>query len=111
MPATINLGELTGNGKVHNLSGRLRGQAARKMFQIDDIDRRDDAVEVIVPGYVYSLTPSFFQGLFGDSVKAHGNDPSRFLARFRFVAPSIVLEQVERGLSAVLTSRDLKDVR
>lgn len=111
MTATINLEELTGAGKVHNLSGRLRGQAAREKFQLDDLDKAEDEVEVIVPSYIYSVTPSFFQGLFGDSVRAFDNDVQRFRKHFRFTAPAIVMQQVERGLSAILTSRDLKDVR
>lgn len=109
--ATINLEDLTRDGRVHNLSGRLRGQAARELFCVDALDRSAEPVEVIVPPYIYSVTPSFFQGLFGPSVRARGNDAGRFREHFRFVAPSIVLEQFERGLSAILTSRDLNDVR
>jgi hypothetical protein len=111
MTATIDLEELTGKGKVHNLSGRLRGRAAREKFGIDALDSENATVEVIVPAHVYSLTPSFFQGLFGDSLRAYGNDVGLFREHFRFVAPSIVLEQVERGLSAILTNRDLNAVR
>jgi hypothetical protein len=109
--AMIDLAELTGNGRVHNLSGRLRGQAARQMFRLDELDASEASVEVIVPQHIYSLTPSFFQGLFGESVRKGGNDVERFRSRFSFVAPSIILEQVERGLAAVMTSRDLSNVR
>jgi hypothetical protein len=111
MTRTIDLEELTGHGKVQNLSGRLRGLAAREKFQLDELDSDADDIEVIVPSYVYSLTPSFFQGLFGDSVRAFGNDSAKFMAHFRFTAPAVVLQQVERGLSAILTSRDLSNIR
>lgn len=106
----INLEALTGGGKVHNLSGRLRGQAARDEFNLDLLDRSDEPVEVHVPSYVYSVTPSFFQGLFGDSFRACGHDVKRFRSHYVFVAPSIVLEQFERGIAALSTSRDLGDV-
>lgn len=107
----IDLEELTGDGRVQNLSGRLRGLAARELFQMDELDESGEVVEVRVPDYVYSLTPSFFQGLFGESVHAVGDSADTFRQRFHFVAPEIVLEQIERGLSAALTTRDLGSVR
>ena len=111
MATTINLEELTGKGRVHNLSGRLRGKAARELFHVDVLDDQDDLIDVIVPPYVYSITPSFIQGMFGESVKALGNDAVRFKRHFRLVGPPVVLEQFDRGLAAILTSRDLNDVR
>lgn len=111
MSQVIDLEELTGEGQVQNLSGRLRGLAAREKFGVDKLDHTADSVEVHVPEYVYSLTPSFFQGLFGGSVRALGNDKKSFLSHFRFTAPAIVMQQIERGLTATLTSRDLNQVR
>lgn len=108
---TINLDELTGYGKVHNLSGRIRGLEARKRFKLDDIDRSGEQAELHVPSYVYSLTPSFVQGLLGESVRAANNDVDRFRKKYHFVAPAVVLEQLERGLSAILTDRSLANLR
>jgi hypothetical protein len=109
--AMIDLEALTGEGSVQNLSGRLRGLAAREMFRLDELDATGEIVEVRVPEYVYSLTPSFFQGLFGESVHAVGDSADSFRQRFHFLAADIVLEQVERGLNAALTTRDLGSVR
>ena len=64
-----------------------------------------------MPSYVYALTPSFIQGLFGKSVQASGNDAARFKNRYHFVAPAIVLQQLDRGLSAILTNRNLAGLR
>jgi len=111
MVAMIDLEELTGDGEVQNLSGRLRGLAAREKFRIDALDNSPETVSVHVPSYVYSVTPSFFQGLFGASLAAFGHDSERFRRHFRFDAPSIVLQQIERGISAVLTSRNLDEIR
>jgi hypothetical protein len=102
--ATIDLQKITGPGEVHVLSGRELGAKARDMFKLDALDGTNAVVQVIVPSYVFSLTPSFFEGLFGQSVRAHGSDPQRFRDHFRFVAPPIVLDQVEHGLSEVLAS-------
>lgn len=108
MTATIDLERLTGAGKVHNLSGRERGLAARELFQLDALDASVEAVEIIVPDYVYSLTPSFVQGFLGASLRAVGNDKFKFSSRFHFQAPSIVLQQLERGIDAIRMSRDLQ---
>lgn len=108
---TIDLEELTGHGKVQNLSGRVRGLAARELFKLDELDRTGEDAELVVPPYVYSLTPSFVQGLLGESVRASGNDVNRFRQRFRFIAPAVVLQQLERGLSAILTDRNVANLR
>jgi hypothetical protein len=101
--AAIDLEELT-RGKVHNLSGRLRGLAARERFGLDGIDLAGHPVEIRIPDYIYAVTPSFIQGLFGPSLKFLRN-------AYRFVAPAIVLEQLERGIAAITTSRDIADIR
>lgn len=106
----IDLEALT-EGRVQNLSGRLRGLAARELFRLDELDASGEVVEVHIPDYVYSLTPSFFQGLFGDSIHAAGDTADAFKRRFRFRAADIVIEQIDRGLSAALTTRDLGSVR
>lgn len=105
----IDLEELT-MGKVHNLSGRLRGLAARERFGLDRLDRDGEPVEVRVPEYVYAVTPSFVQGLLGASLRVLDWNVSSFRQHYRFVAPAIVLDQIERGISAITTSRDIADI-
>lgn len=104
---TIDLEELTGNGKVHNLSGHVRGLAARNAFGLDALDAAGDPVQVIVPDHVYSLSPSFVQGLFSASVKAVGNDPSAFFSRYLIVASDLVRRQIDRAMANITLDRDL----
>ena len=106
----IDLEELT-QGKVHNLSGRLRGLAARERFHLDQTDIELELVQVRIPEYVYAVTPSFIQGLLGRSFENRGGKEDTFRRSFSFVAPAVVLEQLERGLSAILTSRNVEDIR
>ena len=101
----IDLGQLTKGGEVRNLSGHERGVAARKHFHLDEADQSDEEVLIHIPEEIYALTPSFFQGMFAESVHAAGNDRGRFLARFRFAASPIVLRQIDRGISSVRTRR------
>ena len=101
----IDLGELTRGGEVHNLSGHERGLAAREHFGLEGSDGADEEVRVVIPQDIYTLTPSFFQGMFAGSVHALGGDRDRFFARYRFAASSVVLQQVERGVASVRTRR------
>ncbi len=107
----INLGELTDGGKVANLSGRHRGLAARAHFGLDWHSASEVKPAVInVPADLDSITPSFLQGMFGSSMQAVGSSRARFLEVFHFVASAHLMGQLEDGISAMLTSRDLADL-
>jgi hypothetical protein len=100
----IDLKVLTRDGEVRNLSGHDRGQEARKAFDLDRVDQSSDSVRVVVPENLYTLTSSFFQGMFAQSVRAAG-DREKFLSRFKFDADPVVLRQIENGISASLMHR------
>lgn len=106
MMQTIDLDRLTGNGKVHNLSGHVRGLAARTEFGLDDLDTASAQVRVIVPDHVYSLSPSFVQGLFSASVKALGNNPETFFSHYEIVASDLVRRQIDRAMLNITLDRD-----
>ncbi|MCP3460316.1 hypothetical protein [Bradyrhizobium sp. CCGUVB23] len=100
----INLKDLTNNGEVRNLSGHERGHAARAKYGLDQADQDGESVRVVVPDEIYSITSSFFQGMFCESVRSSGHRDG-FLARFEFDAPPVVLRQIERGIEASLMRR------
>ncbi|WP_313078366.1 hypothetical protein [Agrobacterium pusense] len=100
---TIELEKLT-KGEVHNLSGHDRGRAARNFFNLSELDNVDDIVVVSVPEHIYTITSSFFQGMFADSVKRLGTRED-FLSRYRFDADPVVLQQIEQGIRASLMKR------
>jgi hypothetical protein len=104
MPRSINLGELTRGGEVRNLSGQERGVAARRHFGLEVLDHSDDPVQVFVPAGITTVTTSFFQGMFAESVRALGGRDG-FLAHYRFDASPIVLRQLDRGIQNVTTRR------
>jgi hypothetical protein len=67
-------------------AGRDRGELARQKYQLDDADKDRAEVEVSVPEQTYTVTSSFFLGLFGDSVRAAGSS-EEFFRRFHFRMP------------------------
>jgi hypothetical protein len=95
----IDLGTLTGGGKVRNLSGHDKGVAARQKFQLTELDLTDDPIEILVPDYMYAVSSSFVQGMFAESLSALGSRDA-FFNHYRFNANSSMIRQIERGLAA-----------
>ncbi len=100
----IELIELTNNGEVHNLSGHDRGLAARERFHIAELDGDADQVVISVPDFVYTITSSFFQGMFAESVKKFASREA-FLSKYKFRAQPVVLQQIDRGITSSLMKR------
>lgn len=105
MTDAIDLEVLT-EGKVHNLSGHERGLAARRYFNLDALDESIGEVEIRVPEHIYGVSPSFVQGLLSESVKKLGSTREGFSSHYKLVASDLVRRQFDRGLVAILTSRD-----
>lgn len=89
------------------MSGRPRATQIRKELNLDDLDKKDESVEVLVPLEVVSLNSSFFLGLFGQSVRNLGVE--KFFQKYRFNGSPTVLVDVERGArDALETSNPLR---
>ena len=100
----IRFSELTEDGKVRNLVGHERGEAAREKWRLDELDRSDETVEVHIPRDLLTLSSSFFQGMFAQSVKKHGDEGFRKM--YHFDASPIILQQVADGIRDSLMKRN-----
>lgn len=89
---TIELEELT-KGEVRNLAGHDRGLRAREYFQMDELDHADEAVDVRVPVGFRAVSPSFFQGMFAESVH-HFGSANAFFEHYHFDAPVHIRSQL-----------------
>jgi hypothetical protein len=85
---------------VHVFSGRDRGITIRKKLDLSRIDLTPETVTIIVPKDVFSVNSSFFQGLFGDSVRALGED--RFKQKYDFDAAEVIKNSIARGIKDAL---------
>lgn len=100
----LNFDEVAGGGKVTNLSGKERGIAARAEFKLDALDDVAGTIEIVVPEYVDTISPSYFQGLFSISIlKLKGRE--NFLNKYHFQASPQVMEWVELGIRNATSSR------
>lgn len=85
---TINLEDFRARDKIKNIiskvfTGRDRGEIVRNQSNIDEIEIKYDAVNIIIPENIYSINPSFFEELFVNVVKKLGKD--KFLEKFNFI--------------------------
>ena len=64
-----------------------RGQEVRKAADLDRLDQTDGEVHVILPEDAYAFSSSFFSGMFGDSVRALGEDA--FRKKYHFSGPNV----------------------
>lgn len=63
-------------------TGRDRGEDVRKASKIDEIERKYDTVNIIIPDNIYSINPSFFEELFVNVVLKLGKE--KFRDKFTF---------------------------
>ena len=86
-------------GPVH--SGRSKGELTRKRFNLDAIDRKKCKVIVRIPETTYSVTSSFFLGLFGESIRQAGSRKD-FFSRYEFQNPDVFCDTFETCISRAL---------
>lgn len=85
-------------------SGREKGRLNREKYHLDDIDASDKLVEVIIPDGTYSITSSFFMGLFGKSIRDLG-DRNEFFQKYRFKMPEKFRSKVEIYIDRALREK------
>lgn len=75
--------EHRGGSKSTTFSGRAEGRQVRDKLNLDNIDSGNENVTITIPNDTTSFNPSFFLGLFFDSVKKCGSVES-FKRKFVF---------------------------
>jgi len=101
----ISLDTVAGKGRTRNLSGKERGIAARKELRLDEYDNAPGEIVVRFPDYIDTISPSFFQGLFSQSIRVlSGKD--HFLKKYRFEANDSIKRWIKIGIRNASSSRD-----
>lgn len=102
--STVNIDLSKFNGPVY--AGRSRGENARLQANLDQVDNGTAEVEVSIPDSTYTVTSSFFLGMFGPSVIRAGSRDA-FVKKFRFKSPPFLTEDFEEYISYALETRKL----
>ena len=98
---TLDLSQVS--GPVY--SGRDRGVALRDRYRLDEKEDAVQNVEVVIPNGTYTVSSSFFLGLFGPSVQKCGS-VDLFERKFRFAAPDFLLPILHGHASLALNGTD-----
>lgn len=87
-------------------TGRDRGQRLRVELCLDELDARGVEVDIKIPESTYTISSSFFLGLFGPSVVRAGSRDA-FYRRYHFKSPSFLKEVMDSYVARALQSRNL----
>lgn len=87
-------------------TGRDRGERLRAQFDLDTLDSSDDDVTVVIPKNVYTISSSFFLGMFGPSV-VHAGSKDKFYERYHFESPEFLREAMDGYVARALQRRNL----
>jgi hypothetical protein len=95
--AVIDLDDVTSAG-TQVYAGRQSGREARAAAQLDRLDEAGAIVEIHVPQDAWTMSSSFFGGMFGPSVERYGRD--EFLKHYHFVGGDLG-EDIAEGIADV----------
>lgn len=87
-------------------TGRERGERLRHELHLDELDRGEDPIVVQIPEGTYTISSSFFLGLFGPSVINAGSKEA-FYERFKFRSPAFLKSVMDSYVARALQSRNL----
>ncbi|AQZ99606.1 hypothetical protein B5M06_16500 [Comamonas kerstersii] len=98
----VNLSEF--QGRI--LSGRERGTQARELMSIDKLDQGNDKVHVTFPTGLWSVSSSFFLGMFGPSIIAAGTKDA-FKNRYSFETKDSIKKLIDGYIDFALQNRNI----
>lgn len=86
-------------------TGRKRGKLAREKLKLAQLDVAPETVEVRIPEETYTVSNSYFLGLFGPSVRTLGGREG-FLKHYQFHGPHRVLGKLDDWIEDALRRSD-----
>ena len=93
----IDLSAVAENAAAPFLSGKDRGEQARRLFELDKLDEFEAGVLVRIPDSIESISSSFSLGLFSESVE-HLGSVDAIVRHFRFEGATNVIEKIITAL-------------
>ena len=87
------------------ISGRNLGKEQRKSLKIDEKINKYEIIEVVIPNNIYSISSSFFLGMFGDIVRNY-KTKEKFLEKFIFNCSESLKNNINDGINDALNDVD-----
>lgn len=73
-------------------TGRPEGQKVRKDLKLDEIDKNDIVVNILIPNDTLSVNSSFFSGMFQKSLSTLGE--TQFRKKYQFICRKEVIIKI-----------------
>lgn len=89
-------------------TGRDRGESLRAHYKLDSLDVEREPIRVVIPDDTWTVSSSFFLGLFGPSVRRLGS-VDEFKRKYNFVAPAFLQPVLDGHAALALQGRRLLD--
>lgn len=90
-------------------TGRPVGQSARKSLNLDEFDKNDESIEIIIPDDTMSVNSSFFSGMFQKSLKMLGEEKFREKYIFKCNKKIIIDVNIEKNIKICLLLLNSED--
>lgn len=89
-------------------SGRSRGEKLRELYDLDNVDKQENIVEVIIPDSTYAMTNGFFLGFFGSSIINFGK--LKFYQHYKFTSSKVLKDAIESYVNIIESKRIISEV-
>ena len=92
-------------------TGRDNGINARQQLRLAELEKKD-TLTVLIPSDTWSINPSFFGGMFEDSIRNYGDD---FEQHYRFTYTdgselnAALVQNIENNINYVRRSMNVKE--
>ncbi|MFZ2538499.1 MAG: hypothetical protein WAX04_06315 [Oscillospiraceae bacterium] len=105
---SLYLSEYVGTTKI--LAGRTEGEKLRKRLKLNSLDKKQDIdiIIIVIPDDLFGIAPSFFLGLFGQSIHSLGD--ANFKQRYIFECQPILYERIQTFISYASSSVFFKNL-
>ena len=87
-------------------TGRSRGERLREQLDLDALDKSAFVIKVKIPEATYSISSSFFLGLFGPSIIKYGSKDD-FIKKYSFETSEFLISVIEKHIARALQERNL----
>ncbi len=95
--------KMNSNEKMFVISGRDFGERQRQELEIDEKIENNDSITIVIPKTIYSISSSFFLGMFGEILRKYGRE--KFLNKVKFKCEnSTVNENINDGIFDALNT-------
>ena len=83
------------------LSSKLNGENMRRKLKLDELEEKEDSIEIIISKPIASFNTSYFLGLFTTSINKNKTKET-FLKKYNFICDEYIMKDIYDGIDEAL---------